>query len=378
MELPTLFIHDAQSKPSPIPAPRPVKPVPPGGSPVIGGECADHSWLDVAKKGTKRPLTDVTNSPALAIGVSPQPSSPSVVIETDIERWKLRALQSPLVMLVDLDNWPNFFQSVQCKIAFPVAAFYRQSSIATRPILKSRAVTDLGANLILSPTNQTKDSADCALIMLATELGMKNEDSQLIVISHDKIFIQLQMSMNTKRKRVFRVADKSMQDLEAALRGWGEYQPHTHMGNAFAPVCNYNFAVGIKQKKNKKRKSGGSKSPARGKQSAPASPQVGIEQKQNKKRKRGGSKSPSRGKQSAPASPQHRGWSPSRDRSESPSRGRSWSRKANRSPSPCGSSRSVSLCRTGTDSTEIKIPVHRPLGFLESGGGENFSIFKSL
>jgi len=223
----------------------------------------------------KRPLADVTNSPNLARSESS--------CETCEVAWTESAGSSQIVMLVDLDNWPNFFQTIPCSLPFHVAAFHRTNNTALKlgDIHRSAAVQDLGRRLLMVNTIKAKDSADCGIIMKATELMNpdKNPDMSLIVLSNDDIFQQMQVTFNAKRKRMARITGQKMGDLEALLRAWDEHTPLLNTLSTQFAVGKTSMSPRKKKQKRRNQKSANSREPSqspshgrRDRSSSPASP----------------------------------------------------------------------------------------------------------
>ena len=277
------------------------------------------SWLSVAKEATsgarKRPLADLTNSRSPSSSPAHKDCS-----ATSLEEWKLSAAHDQVLVLVDLDNWPDFFQSLPCSLPFHVAAFHRtQKGLKSPAILmpqikRSRAVRDLGNKLVFVETGPTKDSADVALIMLATRIAdAANPDAQLVVISSDAAFVQLQKDLNHHRKRVALITGQRLSDLEALLRVWA-IESTSYDSSNHPPVAG-KFTVGA----------------------------VSPQRKKRKRAKRSGSHC-------------SREMSPSR----SPSRGQMSGRRVECSLSPCNSSSFAAP----SNGPAMKYPVPRPAGVV--------------
>ena len=108
----------------------------------------------------KRPLADVTNADVT--------NSPNLVpsCERCEVAWTKSASSSQIVLLVDLDNWPSFFQTIPCRLPFHVAAFHRANNPALNMgcIHRSAAVQDLGRRLLMVHTITAKGELRAALL----------------------------------------------------------------------------------------------------------------------------------------------------------------------------------------------------------------------
>lgn len=140
------------------------------------------------------------------------------------DQWQASAASSPLVLLVDLDNWPTFFRDLPCALPAPVhvAAYFRPSNaIDENALQRLPCVQEMGQRLLLSKSMTVKDSADCKLIMTATALSRDHKDLTFVVLSADGCFQQLQYSLNRSRCRSLLVRSRHMPDVVTVLTAMG-------------------------------------------------------------------------------------------------------------------------------------------------------------